>query len=166
MECSDGYVVSHLVEDPHWRGLVELMGNPDWASGEEWSRYPYRVGHLFEIGHKIDEWARKQKKEDLHHKGAAKGFAIGSVYNAKEVLEYRQYEARDYFVDVDHPEAGKLRYAGWPYKMSASPPAIRRPAPLLGQHNEEVLRDILGYSEGDYRKLCRSGAVWKARASS
>ena len=162
MECSDGYVVSHVVEDHHWRGLVELMGNPDWASGEEWNSYPYRVGHLFQIGHKIDEWARRQKKEDLHHKGAAKGFAVGSVYNAEEVLNERQYRARDYFVDVEHPEAGKHTYAGWPYKMSASPPKVERAAPLLGVHNEEVLRDILGYSDGDYRELCRSGAVWKA----
>jgi crotonobetainyl-CoA:carnitine CoA-transferase CaiB-like acyl-CoA transferase len=165
MECSDGYVVSHVVEDHHWRGLVELMGNPDWAAGEEWNSYAYRVGHLFQIGHKIDEWARWQKKEDLHHRGAAKGFAVGSVYNAEEVLKERQYRARGYFVDVEHPEAGKLTYAGWPYKMSASPPRIARPAPLLGEHTEEVLRDVLGYSETDCRALRRSGAAWKAAPS-
>lgn len=165
MECSDGYVVSHLVEDHHWRGLVELMGNPDWASGEEWNDYAYRCGHLFEIGHKIDEWARQQKKEDFHHKGAAKGFAVGSVYNAEEVLNYRQYRARDYFVEVEHPQAGKLRHAGWPYKMSASPPRIQRPAPLLGEHNREVLCQTLGYSDDDYQALRRSGAVWKEEPS-
>ena len=161
MECSDGYVVSHLVEDHHWRGLVELMGNPDWASGDEWKDYAYRCGHLFEIGHKIDDWARRQKKEDFHHKGAARGFAVGSVYNAEEVLNYRQYRARDYFVVVDHPQVGKLRHAGWPYKMSASPPRIQHPAPLLGENSAEVLRDLLGYSDDDYRRLRRSGAVWK-----
>jgi crotonobetainyl-CoA:carnitine CoA-transferase CaiB-like acyl-CoA transferase len=165
MECSDGYVVSHVVEDHHWRGLVELMGNPDWAAGEEWNSYAYRVGHLFQIGHKIDEWARWQKKEDLHHRGAAKGFAVGSVYNAEEVLKERQYRARGYFVDVEHPEAGKLAYAGWPYRMSASPPRIDRAAPLLGEHTEEVLRDVLGYSETDCRALRRSGAAWKAAPS-
>ena len=165
MECSDGYVVSHVVEDHHWRGLVELMGNPDWASGEEWNSYPYRCGHLFEIGHKIDEWARQQKKEDFHRKGAAKGFAVGSVYNAEEVLHYRQYHARGYFVEVDHPRAGKLRHAGWPYRMSASPPRIQRPAPLLGEHSHEVLRYVLGYSDDDFEALRRSGAVWKEAAS-
>jgi len=165
MECSDGYVVSHVVEDHHWRGLVELMGNPDWAAGDEWNDYPYRYGHMFQIGHKIDEWARRQKKEDFHHKGAAKGFAVGSVYNAEEVLSSRQLQAREYFVEVDHPRAGKLRHAGWPYKMSVSPPQVRRPAPLLGQHSEEVLREVLGCSESDYRKLRRSGAVWKEATS-
>jgi crotonobetainyl-CoA:carnitine CoA-transferase CaiB-like acyl-CoA transferase len=161
MECSDGHVVCFVVEDHHWRGFVELMGNPDWASGDEWNSFPYRMGHLFEIGGKMDEWAKRQKKEDFHHKGSAKGFAVGSMYNAEEVLNYRQYQARDYFVDVDHPEAGKFRYAGWPYKMTGSPPQVRRPAPMLGQHNEEVLRDVLGYSENECAELRRSGALWK-----
>ena len=161
MECADGYVVMHIVEDHHWRSLVELMGNPDWARGEEWNSYAYRCGHLFEIGHKIDEWARTQKREEFHHQGSAKGFAVGSVYDAKEVLGSRQLAARNYFVEVDHPEAGTLRHAGWPYQMSASPPCIQRAAPLLGEHNREVLCDVLGYSEADFESLLRSAAIWK-----
>ncbi len=161
MECADGYVVLFIVEDSHWRGLVNLMGNPDWASGKEWNSFPYRMGHLFEIGEKMDEWAKTQKKEDFHHQGSARGFSVGTMYNAEEVLNNRQYLARDYFVDVEHPQAGKFRYAGWPYKMTASPPRVSRPAPLLGQHNDEVLRDILGYSDGECRALRESDAIWK-----
>ena len=161
MQCKDGYVVCHLIEDRHWRAFVELMGNPDWASGEEWNALEYRVGHLMEIAARIDAWMLEQSKEDIHHRGAAKGFAVGSVYSAEEVMNYRQHQARDYFVAVDHPEAGAFRYAGWPYTMSASPPQVRRPAPLLGQHNEEVMCGLLGYSEGELDELRRSGAVWK-----
>ncbi len=164
MECEDGYVVLFVVEDAHWRGLVELMGNPDWASGDEWNSFPYRMGHMFEIGDKMDEWARHLKKEDFHHQGSARGFSVGTMYNAEEVLNNRQYRARDYFVDVDHPQAGKFRYAGWPYKMTASPPQVSRPAPLLGQHNDEVLRELLGCSEAECEALRRSGAVWKDAA--
>jgi len=159
--CNDGYVVALIIEDRHWHAFVELMGNPEWASGEEWSSLAYRAGHLMEIGAKIGEWAAQQSKEDVHHRGAAKGFAIGSVYSAEEVMNYRQYLARDYFVEVDHPQAGKLRYAGWPYKMPASPPSISRPAPLLGQHNREVLVDLLGYSPDEFAGLCQMGAVWQ-----
>jgi len=158
MQCSDGYVVSYLVEDHHWRSLVELMGNPEWAAGEEWNSFPYRVGNLFKIGHKIDAWALQQKAEDFHHRGAAKGFAVGTAYNAEQVLNYRQYASRGFFVDVDHPEAGKYRYPGWPYQMSASPPCVERPAPLLGQHNEEVFRDLLGCTPDECRRLRQSGA--------
>jgi crotonobetainyl-CoA:carnitine CoA-transferase CaiB-like acyl-CoA transferase len=163
LECSDGYVVALLIEDRHWRGFVELMGNPEWAAGPEWGTLYYRAGHLMEIADRIADWAIQQKKEDVHHRGAAKGFAIGSVYDAEEVMNYRQYHARDYFVEVDHPEAGKARYAGWPYKMPASPPAVQRPAPLLGQHNREVLQGALGFSPEDFAALCQEKAVWEAR---
>jgi len=162
LECEDGYVVALLIEERHWLAFVDLMGNPQWASGPEWASLYYRAGHLMEIADRIAEWAAKQRKEDVHHRGAAKGFAIGSVYNAEEVMNYRQYLARDYFVEAEHPHAGKLRYAGWPYKMPASPPAVQRPAPLLGEHNREVLEDLLGFSSNEFDDLCRSGAVWKA----
>jgi crotonobetainyl-CoA:carnitine CoA-transferase CaiB-like acyl-CoA transferase len=162
LECKDGYVVALLIEDRHWRAFVDLMGNPEWASGPEWGTLFYRAGHLMEIADHIAEWAAQQSKEDVHHRGAAKGFAIGSVYSAEEVMNYRQHLARDYFVEVDHPEAGKARYAGWPYKMRASPPAVQRPAPLLGQHNREVLEDVLGFSADEFADLCRKGAAWKA----
>jgi crotonobetainyl-CoA:carnitine CoA-transferase CaiB-like acyl-CoA transferase len=162
LKCKDGYVVALLIEDRHWRAFVDLMGNPEWASGPEWGTLFYRAGHLMEIADRIAEWAAQQSKEDVHHRGAAKGFAIGSVYSAEEVMNYRQYHARDYFVEVDHPEAGKARYAGWPYKMPASPPAVQRPAPLLGQHDKEVLEDLLGYSPAEFDGLRRSGAPWKA----
>jgi CoA:oxalate CoA-transferase len=161
MKCRDGYVVALLIEDHHWRAFVDLMGNPEWASGDEWNSLAYRVAHLMEIAARIDEWAAQQSKEDLHHRGAAKGFAIGPVYSAEEVMNYRQYLARDYFVKVDHPQAGTFRYAGWPYKMSASPPLVQRPAPLLGQHNKEVLEELLEYSPDEFMGLCRTGAVWK-----
>jgi crotonobetainyl-CoA:carnitine CoA-transferase CaiB-like acyl-CoA transferase len=162
LECKDGYVVALLIEDRHWHAFVDLMGNPDWASGPEWGSLFYRAGHLMEIADRIAEWAIQQSKEDVHHRGAAKGFAIGSVYSAEEVMNYRQYLARDYFVKVDHPEAGDYRYAGWPYMMPASPPAVQRPAPLLGQHSRQVFENELGYSPGEFAALCQTGAVWKA----
>jgi crotonobetainyl-CoA:carnitine CoA-transferase CaiB-like acyl-CoA transferase len=161
MKCRDGYVVALLIEDHHWRAFVDLMGNPEWASGEEWNSLAYRVGHLMEIAARIDEWAARQSKEDLHHRGAAKGFAIGPVYSAEEVMNYRQYLARDFFVRVEHPQAGTFRYAGWPYKMSASPPSVQRPAPLLGQHNREVFEGLLGYSPDEFTRLCDTGGVWR-----
>jgi len=162
LKCRDGYVVALIIEDRHWHAFVDLMGNPEWASGKEWDTLAYRAGHLMEIGARIEEWAAQQSKEDLHHRGAAKGFAIGSIYSAEEVMKYRQHLARGYFVEVDHPQAGRFRYAGWPYKMSASPPVVQRPAPLLGQHNQEVFEGLLGYSADEFVGLCQTGAVWKA----
>jgi crotonobetainyl-CoA:carnitine CoA-transferase CaiB-like acyl-CoA transferase len=159
MPCKDGYVVVGAFEDHHWRGLVELMGNPEWASDPAWNSRKYRTHHLMEIGPLMDEWMRQQGKDDIHHKGAAKGFAIGPVSTAEDVMKYRQYEARGYFAEVDHPEGGRLRYAGWPYRMSASQPRVQRPAPLLSEHNEEVYCGPLGYSREEFDRLREAGAV-------
>jgi crotonobetainyl-CoA:carnitine CoA-transferase CaiB-like acyl-CoA transferase len=94
LHCRDGYVVALLIEDRHSRAFVDLMGNPEWASGPEWGTLVYRSGHLMEIADRIAEWAAQQSKEDLRRRGAAKGFAIGPVYSAEEVMSYRQYLAR------------------------------------------------------------------------
>ena len=107
----------------------------------------------------MDEWMLHERKDEVHHKGAKKGIAIGPINSAKEVMNSEQYAARGYFVEVDHPEAGKHRYAGWPYKMSATPPRVGRPAPLLGQHNQEVYCTDLGCSLEEFERLQQLGAV-------
>ena len=98
---------------------------------------------------------RHQGKEDVHHKAAKKSIAIGPMNSAKDVMANEQYAARDYSVEVEHPEAGKHKYAGWPYRMSATPPQVGRAAPLLGQHNREIYCDCLGYSPEEFEQLER-----------
>jgi len=159
MKTSDGYIVLGAIEDHHFRVLREMMGNPPWLAGDEWLSLAYRMHHLMDIAPLIDEWISHQKKEDIHQKLARRGVPLGPVNSVKDLLENEQYAVRNYFTEVEHPEAGKYRYAGWPYLMSATPPRVTRPAPLLGQHNQEVLCNELGYSPEDYQQLGRSGAL-------
>ena len=159
MQTSDGYIIVGAIEDHHFIALRELMGNPEWLAGAEWESRTYRTHHLMEVAPMMAEWMLQQKKDDVHHKGAKKGIAMGPINSAKEVITSEQYAARGYFVEVEHPEAGKHRYASWPYKMSATPPRVGRPAPLLGQHNQEVYCTDLGYSLEEFERLQRLGAV-------
>ncbi|MDD5038437.1 MAG: CoA transferase, partial [Dehalococcoidales bacterium] len=66
---------------------------------------------------------------------------------------------RGFFVDVDHPEAGRIKLPGLPYIMSQTPWQVNRPAPLLGQHNEEVFCQRLGYSKQDLVRMRQSGVI-------
>jgi len=143
VQTSDGYVILNALDDHHFAALRELMGNPDWCVSEKWNSMAYRANNLMTIAPQIDAWMLAQQKDDIHHKAAAKRIPIGPMYTAEDVMNYPQYEAREYFVDVNHPEAGTYRYAGWPYKLPASPPCIQRPAPRLGEHNEEVIQGPL-----------------------
>ncbi len=140
VQTADGYVILNALDDHHFAALRELMGNPEWCADDSWNSMAYRANNLMNIAPQIDAWMLKQEKENIHHKAAAKRIPIGPMYTAEDVMNYGQYEARDYFVEVDHPVAGTHRYAGWPYKLPKSPPQVQRPAPQLGEHNEEVLR--------------------------
>jgi crotonobetainyl-CoA:carnitine CoA-transferase CaiB-like acyl-CoA transferase len=138
METSDGYVVLGAADDHHFRAFRELMGKPEWAASDLWDDRYYRMHHLMDIAPMMEDWMRQQKKEDIHHRAAKAKIPIGPFNTAADVLANEQYQARGYFIEVDHPIAGKHLYPGWPYKMTATPPAVERPAPLLGQHNPEV----------------------------
>jgi crotonobetainyl-CoA:carnitine CoA-transferase CaiB-like acyl-CoA transferase len=138
METSDGYVVLGAADDHHFRAFRELMDKPEWAASDLWDDRYYRMHHLMDIAPMMEDWMRQQKKEDIHHRAAKAKIPIGPFNTAADVLANEQYQARGYFIEVDHPIAGKHLYPGWPYKMTATPPAVERPAPLLGQHNQEV----------------------------
>ena len=81
------------------------------------------------------------------------------VHSAKEIVNSEQLAAREFFVEVEHREAGKVKYPGAPYKLSATPWGVNRPAPLLGEHNEEVYCGMLGYSKQDLVKLRQAGTI-------
>lgn len=142
VETSDGYVILNALDDHHFRAVAELMGSPDWCAGKEWDSMAYRSNHLMEIAPLIDQWMLTQEKDELHHKAAQKGIPIGPINTAADVMANRQYEARGYFREVDHPRAGRLRYAGTPYQMSGTPAGVTRPAPLINQHRDEILELI------------------------
>jgi crotonobetainyl-CoA:carnitine CoA-transferase CaiB-like acyl-CoA transferase len=147
MQAKDGYVILNAFDNHHFEALRNLMGNPEWLEGDKWLSLAYRSHHLTDVALDLDEWMLTQKKDEIHHKAAKMGIPIGPLYTAEEVINNPQYTAREYFVEVEHPEAGKYRYPGWPYKMLKSPPRVSRHAPLLGQNNEEVFNNLTGPAE-------------------
>jgi crotonobetainyl-CoA:carnitine CoA-transferase CaiB-like acyl-CoA transferase len=163
MKSSDGYLVLGATEDNHFRNLREMMGNPTWMQGEKWLNMAYRVHHLMDIAAQMDAWMEKQKKHEVTDALASKSVPIGPINSIKDIMENKQYAFRDYFKELEHPVAGKHKYAGWPYKMTASPPKFSRSAPLLREHNHEVVCGELQYSEKEYRELKKSGAFGRAR---
>jgi CoA:oxalate CoA-transferase len=85
--------------------------------------------------------------------------AAAPAYTAEQFFKSPQIEAHGYFIEIDHPVAGKLKYPGWPYLFSNISWRTKEPAPLLGQHNEEVFCKRLGYTNQDLLKLKQAGAI-------
>src|SRR5436190_4244395 len=94
------------------------------------------------------------------------GIPMGAINTVDTVVDHPQVAARNAFVECTHPVAGTIRMVGPPVRMSETPGSVRAPAPLLGEHTDEVLRDRLGLSETEIESLRRSGAIgirWSAR---
>ena len=86
-------------------------------------------------------------------------YPAAAVYNTEDLLKNEHYNERGFFVDIEHPVAGKLKYPGPSFKMSEAGYAIRMPAPLLGQHNKEIYGNILGYSTQELSILRKDGII-------
>jgi formyl-CoA transferase len=82
----------------------------------------------------------------------------GPILSMKEIAEDESLRKSGTVVEVDHPERGKYLTVGNPIRLSASQVEVKR-SPLLGEHTDEILRDVLGYSENDRLKISESGAI-------
>jgi len=159
MKCQDGYIMLSVLNDREWRDLVEFMGNPSWAQDDRFNTWLERHLYSDEINPRVREWLQQYKKEEIFHQLQAKAIAAASVNTAEEVVKSPQLEYRGFFAEIDHPEAGKLKYPTAPYKFSRTPWRAERAAPLLGQHNEFVYCERLGYNRQDLVKMRESGVI-------
>jgi crotonobetainyl-CoA:carnitine CoA-transferase CaiB-like acyl-CoA transferase len=84
---------------------------------------------------------------------------MGAINTIDKVVEHPQVAARQMIVETDHPVAGRVKMVGVPVKLSETPGSVREPAPLLGQHTDEVLRAWLGLTEPEIADLHTAGAI-------
>ena len=143
METSDGYAVLAAADDHHFHAFRHLMGLPEWVADDIWDKRHYRSHHLMDIAPKLEDWMRQQNKHDIHHKAAKVGIPVGPLNTTKDVMENAQYIARKFFVNIDHPKAGKLDYPGFPFKSTSMPLETPKPSPLLGAHTAEIKATLL-----------------------
>ncbi|MDE2932328.1 MAG: CoA transferase [Chloroflexota bacterium] len=160
MPCKDGHVsFAPFLMDHWWRAVVDMMGSPDWAVSEVFATTMGRVQNADVVEPLTVEWLMEHTKQEIYEMALARNVACFPVNTMEEVLNSRQYAARDFFVDVEHPKAGTQRQPGAAGIYSSTPWAVRRPAPLLGQHTREVVCGELGRSEEELAALAASGAV-------
>lgn len=158
-ECSDGLVYLICFHDRTWDSWVEFMGNPDWASSELFADQTLRRENWDAAKAMIEEFTREHTVGEIVSACEARRIPCKPVNSAEAVVHSELLEGRHYFADVDHKEAGKVKMPGAPYKLSETPWSVESPAPLLGQHNQEVYCGRLGYSKEELVVLREGGAV-------
>ncbi len=158
-KCKDGWVFLNAIEPHHWQRLVDVMGNPDWANEELFKDTFARGQHWESLESLMAEWAIKHTTAELFEAAKAKKIPLAVVNSIAEVMESGQLKERGFFIDIEHSKVGKLTYPGAPYKFSETPWTIHKPAPLLGQHNEDVYCNQLGYTKRELVKMYEAGII-------
>ena len=139
-ECKDGPIFLAVAEEDQWQRLQELMGNPDWSRQDLFRNAARRARNKKALHQHLNAWFRNWKVADLFRAGQDKRICFAPVFDMAQLAEQEQLRARNFFVEVSHPKAGRLTHLGPPYQLGQPWWNIRRPAPLLGEHNAEQLQ--------------------------
>ena len=142
-----------------WQSLMELMGNPEWGKDEMFSTEEKRRDHASELRERQVEWAQNHTADEIFNGAQTRKIPAAVVNSPGDFLSSPQTEARGFVVEIEHPEAGKLKYPSRPYRFSKTPWRVERPAPLLGQHNEEVYCQRLGYTKPEMVTMRETGVI-------
>jgi len=146
IECADGYVTIGASNNRLFERLCEVLGHPEWAGLPEFADNPSRVRNRAALAGRIESVTRHRPKRHWLDAFEARDIPCGPINSYADVFADAQIVAREMVVDVEHPTLGALRALGSPIKLSATPPAVRRRAPRLGEHTEDVLREA-GFDE-------------------
>ncbi len=157
--CKDGHVWMLALERGQWEGLCKVMGDPEWASLEMFNHMYMRAQNADIMYSFIQEWTAQHTKMEIMEKCQAAGCPISAVFTIAEAAEQPHLKARDYFVDIEHPDLGRIRNLGAPFKLPACPGGPVRPAPRLGQHNAEVYGELLGLGADEMASLRGTGVI-------
>lgn len=157
--CKDGYVMLYPREDRQWRALVEIMGQPELADDERFINRASRIQNAVELNKQISQWVKPLGKDEIYSVVAPSGCPVGLYADSQDLHNSPQLKSRQFFQDVDHPQAGQLAYPVRPYRFSGLPEGAPKAAPLLGQHNEEILCGELGLPPSKLAGLRRAGVV-------
>ena len=147
--------------DQEWRSLVELMGNPSWAANGKFDTLNGRFEHQEDMDQGIEQWTQTLDKYELSQKCQAAGVRGMPVQSSEDRVEHDpQLRERGMYTEMEHPMLGTWKFQNAPFKLSKSPAVMHRPPPMLGQHNPEVLQDLLGLTPEELREGYQDGTLW------
>jgi crotonobetainyl-CoA:carnitine CoA-transferase CaiB-like acyl-CoA transferase len=159
-ECKDGYIGLIVATEGDWGKFCQAIERPDLVGREGATSGPERAKNMSGwLGEIINGWFRQQTKAQATDKLLAVGLPVGPVQNAKEIFDCPHVAARKLMIDVPDPILGSVKLVGPPARLSGSGDPITKPAPLLGQHNAEVLTEMLGYTEDQVRELKKEAVL-------
>ena len=153
------WIAIAVADDVQWRSLCKIMGRTDWIEDERFSTLDSRRKHAALIDDGIVSWTRDKNARQLMDDLQRVGVPAGLVQSQADLWEDPQVAHRGFFQWLDHTECGPMPYDGIVSHLSKTPGALRRPQALVGEHNREILREILGMDDDAIADLVVAGVL-------
>ena len=150
----DDYVYITIPPDnpEMFEAMTDVMGRPDLRTDERFATPPARAKNGAALTAEIERWTGGREKREVMQAFAGRGIVCGAVLNTAEVLADPHLRERETIFDLEHPTRGRFSVIGCPVRLSDSPVAARR-APLKGEHTEDVLQNLAGYTREEIQQL-------------
>ncbi len=158
--CADGEYLIGANQDAVFARLCQAMGRADMAADDRYATHVARGRNQRQLDDLIADWTRTLTVEQVEALMIEYSVPAGKIYTAAEMLEDPQFAARETLVEVDSPRWGRFKMQNSFPKMSETPGSIRSLAPAeIGQDNDAIYRDLLGFDDGEMDRLKAAGAI-------
>ncbi len=149
----DRWVSLSVRDEAEWQRLCEVMGQPELSSDTRFASLAARKENEAALEEIVTAWTQERTADEATQALQNAGIPAYPALDALDMVNSPHVGARDYFVELEHPEVGTRRHMGIPWTMSRTPCEIRRPAPCLGQDTDAVLTDVVGLSQDEIAAL-------------
>jgi formyl-CoA transferase/CoA:oxalate CoA-transferase len=146
-----------------WKVFCPLIGCPELTDDPRYRTNQDRVKNRGTLIPKLEQVFLTRSYEEWEKLLVGAGIPVGAVNNFAQVVDHPQVKARKSLIEVDHPRAGRIKVVAPVVRMSGTPAVVRTPAPALGEHTDEVLRDFLGYTPAAIAELRAARAIGPSR---
>jgi formyl-CoA transferase len=153
----DAYIY-FITQAPVWGAICDVIGKPEWKTDPDYATPNARLPRLKHIFGTIEQWTMTKTKFEAMDILNKLDIPCGPILSMKELAHEQSLRATGTVVEVDHPTRGPYLTVGNPIKLSDSIADVRR-SPLLGEHTDEVLRDVLKYADREIEAIKGSGAI-------
>ncbi|BBB01360.1 putative CoA transferase [Actinacidiphila reveromycinica] len=156
----DQWISIAVGTEAEWEGLCDAMGRPAWTGDADFSGAYERWRHQERLDALVQEWTSAIPAEEVMHRLQKHGVAAVPSFDAERLFDNEHLRERGSITSVEHPVLGERQAISPPWQMSATPPKIDRYAPLLGEHNDYVLREMLGLPDDEIARLVEEKVVY------
>ena len=156
----DAWIGISVSTSAEWQALCQALGRPDLADDSRFATAEGRQAHHDELDANITHWTRRHRQDEAVHLLLGAGVPAGASNTAKDLLNDPHLKDRGFVWSLDHPEAGRRRMLGVPWRISGMPPVRARRAPLLGEHTAEVLQTLLGTAPQEVQRLAQEQVTY------